>query len=155
MFSQEENCCANLWQSSPFQCLSLLFLKVHANLWSTVLVLLKFFSNLGGLCRSEVNVSIIQGTYSWPYKKPGQSVSQKCQYGSAGQNVTRLCNGNLTWTENASKCPTVLSAQLNLLVENVCIFNTQCSGDFSLLIFSVFLANHQCRKCCPHYDRAN
>ena len=97
------------------------------------------FKNLGGLCRSEVNVSIIQGTYSWPYKKPGQSVSQKCQYGSAGQNVTRLCNGNLTWTESASKCPTEVSdqvKQLIMLVANVCtrFLHTYCSDNFSFVL---------------------
>ena len=74
------------------------------------------------MCRGDINVSSIQGTYSWPEAEPGQSVSQKCQYGGADQNITRFCNGNLTWIEDASKCPTVLSVkvdQLNMLVENV------------------------------------
>lgn len=74
------------------------------------------------MCRGDINVSSIQGTYSWPEAEPGQSVSQRCQYGGADQNITRFCNGNLTWIEDASKCPTVLSVQvnqLNMLVENV------------------------------------
>ena len=50
-------------------------------------------------------------TYSWPEAAVGQTVSQMCQYGVVGQNITRLCNGDLTWTEDASQCPTVVSNQ--------------------------------------------
>lgn len=76
--------------------------------------------NTGGLCRGEFRATL-QVTYRWPDTEPGHSVSQLCQYGSADQNITTFCNGNLTWTENASKCPTLVSVrvnQLNILVEN-------------------------------------
>ena len=55
-----------------------------------------------------------EGTYSWPEAVDGQTVSQMCQYGVDGQNVTRYCNGQ-TWTEDASVCPTVVTKQLKEL----------------------------------------
>ena len=64
------------------------------------------------------------GTYSWPEAVDGQTVSQMCQYGIDGQNVTRYCDGQI-WTEDASKCPTVVTKQfkdLGSVIQNVRFF---------------------------------
>ena len=64
------------------------------------------------------------GTHSWPEAVIGQTISQMCQYGVVGQNITRVCNGDLTWTEDASQCPTVVSnqfRQLNAALQNVAV----------------------------------
>ena len=64
-----------------------------------------------------------RGTYNWPEARPNHIDSQLCQYGvMIGQNITRYCNTNLTWTEDSSKCPTVVTnqfAQLNAIIKNV------------------------------------
>ena len=60
-----------------------------------------------------------RGAYSWPDAAVGQTISQMCQYGVVGQNITRLCNGDLTWTEDASQCPTVVTNQFKQLIQNV------------------------------------
>ena len=52
-----------------------------------------------------------RGTYSWPEAAIGQVISHKCQYG----NISRVCNADLTWTEDASGCLTVVTKQFNEL----------------------------------------
>ena len=69
------------------------------------------------------------GTYSWPEAVDGQTVSQMCQYGVVGQNVTRYCNGQI-WTEDASICPTVVTKQfkeLGSVIQNVKFFENLCT----------------------------
>ena len=64
------------------------------------------------------------GTYSWPEAVNGQTVSQMCQYGVDGQNVTRYCNEQI-WTEDSSTCPTVVTKQfqeLSSVLQNVRLF---------------------------------
>ena len=88
------------------------------------------------------------GTYSWPEAAIGQTISQMCQYGVVGQNITRLCNGDLKWTEVASKCPTVVSnqfRQLNAAIQNVAATQLLCkavNAPMMLLSFFLCLANH-------------
>ena len=62
------------------------------------------------------------GTYSWPEIETGQTISQMCQYGVVGQNITRLCKEDLKWTDDASQCPTIVTSQfkdLNTAIKNV------------------------------------
>ena len=75
-----------------------------------------------GFCSCDLNIDNGRGMYNWPEAMAGQTVSQMCQYGIAGQNITRYCNKNLTWTEVASLCPTVVTNefnQLNTAIKNV------------------------------------
>ncbi|KAL5476198.1 hypothetical protein EMCRGX_G026114 [Ephydatia muelleri] len=67
-------------------------------------------------CSCDLNLSNgDRGTYSWPEVATGQTISQMCQYGVVGQNITRFCNGDLKWTEDASQCPTIVTSQFNEL----------------------------------------
>ena len=84
------------------------------------------------------------GTFSWPEAAIGQTISQICQYGVVGQNITRLCNGDLTWTEDASQCPTVVSnqfRQLNAAILNVAATQLLCKAvQATLILLSFFYA---------------
>ena len=74
-------------------------------------------------CSCDLNLSNgDRGTHSWPEVAIGQTISQMCQYGVVGQNITRLCNGDLKWTDDASQCPTIVTSQfkdLNTAIQNV------------------------------------
>ena len=74
-------------------------------------------------CSCDLNSSHgDRGTYSWPEIGICQSISQMCQYGVVGQNITRLCNGNLTGSDDDSQCPTIVTSQfkdLNTAIQNV------------------------------------
>ena len=78
-------------------------------------------------CSCDLNSSIgDRGTYSWPEIATGETISQMCQYGVVGQNITRFCNGDLKWTEDALQCPTIVTSQfneLNTAIQNVPKFN--------------------------------
>ena len=89
------------------------------------------------------------GTYSWPEAAIGQTISQMCQYGVVGQNITRLCNGDLTWAEDASQCPTVVTKQfrqLNTTIQNVVAAQPLCKAvkafSFDVAFFLSCLANY-------------
>ena len=82
------------------------------------------------------------GIYSWPEAAIGQTISQMCQYGVVGQNITRLCNGDLTWTEDASQCPTVVTyqfRQLNAPIQNVAATQPLCYAVNAPLILLSFI----------------
>ena len=77
-----------------------------------------------GFCSCSLNVNNGRGTYNWPEALVGGFTSQMCQYGVIGQNVTRNCIENMTWTEDASMCPTEVTDQFNQLnkaIKNVSI----------------------------------
>ena len=78
-----------------------------------------------GFCSCDLSVESIRGIYDWQEGVPGETISQMCQYGIVGQNITRTCNANRTWGEDNSKCPTVVTRQINQL--NAAIANvTEC-----------------------------
>ena len=63
-----------------------------------------------------------RGIYNWQEGVPGQEISQMCQYGILGQYITRYCDESLTWREDNSKCPSVVTfhiIQLNAAIINV------------------------------------
>ena len=65
------------------------------------------------------------GTYNWTEAVSNHTDSQMCQYGvMIGQNITRYCNTNLTWSEDSSKCSTVVTHQFSQLLKNVTVFKT-------------------------------
>ena len=84
------------------------------------------FTAASGFCSCALNANNQGGSYNWPEAVAGQTVSQMCQYGVLGENVTRFCSGQ-TWLEDASVCPTVVTkefSELNLKIQNVswCVF---------------------------------
>ena len=97
------------------------------------------------VCSCDLNSSNGgSGTFSWPEAAIGQTISQICQYGVVGQNITRLCNGDLTWAEDASQCPTVVSnqfRQLNAAMLNVAASQLLCKAvKAPLILLSFFYA---------------
>ena len=88
--------------------------------WACIIRKVAFTSG-DGFCSCALNINNKGGTYSWPETVVGQTVSQMCQYGELGQNVTRYCNRQV-WMEDASVCPTVVTKevnQLSLTIQNV------------------------------------
>ena len=78
-----------------------------------------------GFCSCDLSVKSDRGIYDWQEGVSGQNVSQMCQYGIIGQYITRYCDVNLTWREDISNCPTVVTDQINQL--NVALKNvTEC-----------------------------
>ena len=75
-----------------------------------------------GFCSCDLSVNSDHGIYDWQERVPGQHASQMCQYGIIGQYITRHCDENLTWREDVSKCPTLVTDQINKLnaaIQNV------------------------------------
>ena len=70
-----------------------------------------------GFCHSELSVNNGRGIYNWPPLLIGETISQVCQYGAIGQNVSRHCKSNWTWTEYAALCPTEVTNRFNQLNE--------------------------------------
>ena len=97
-----------------------------------------------GFCSCDLSVKSDRGTYDWPEREAGQNISQMCQYGIVGQNITRICNQNLTWGENDSTCPTVVTYkinQLNAAIKNVtgCIHGiVSAKRDLTHVFFKLF-----------------
>eukprot|EP00731_Ephydatia_muelleri_P018411 Em0011g451a len=90
------------------------FVQYIGSLNTSISIMLDGNTQTGEFCSCDLNVKIKGGTYSWPEAVIGQTVSQMCQYGVFGQNVTRYCSGP-TWIEDASVCPTVVTKEFSIL----------------------------------------
>ena len=113
--------------------------KIHqVQLWKYVLQMFDLVSNTAtGFCSCELNVTSIQGTYSWLEAIPGQSISQKCQYGMEEQSITRYCNATLEWNEDSSMWPTIVTEwfnQMNMVIKIVTVIFIQTNYWFFLLL---------------------
>ena len=83
------------------------------------------FTAAKGVCNCDLQVKSDYGLYDWQEGVPGQSTPQICQYGVIGQYITRYCDENVTWKEDISKCPTIVTYQFNQLnaeIKNVTDF---------------------------------
>ncbi|KAL5487029.1 hypothetical protein EMCRGX_G019584 [Ephydatia muelleri] len=90
------------------------FVQYIGSLNTSTSIILDGNIQTGEFCSCDLNVKNKGGTYSWPEAVIGQTVSQMCQYGVFGQNVTRYCSGP-TWIEDASVCPTVVTKEFSIL----------------------------------------